>query len=341
MANIRVFGYQFISSILYLRALLITHNIDHVFTSSGYAEVFIACVLAEKKYTLIDHHPIIMSETKSLRNFVLLSPRIRSIYKDIGEIYHENFNLRKLFGLALYQPKLLLVFLSYYYASCVLVLSDFAMNEKMMILGIKSRVAEPAIDFSFLDKDIPCQPLPQQIRFVSISRLHPNKNIQLAIDAFSEFATETENICTFDIYGVGSLCDDLELRASACINKIGDRNVRLKGFLDESDFGKVMANSEIFISLQYADYNLSVLEALYSGCIVVTTKHTHIPKFVPPELYVKTTSLDLVDIKKAIHRASCLPLPTPSQILDLRQKLKHHYSREIRSSQLLKAASLG
>ena len=108
----------------------------------------------------------------------------------------------------------------------------------------------------------------RQKRFVTAVRLEPQKNLKLAIDAFSEFH-EKHNNFTFDIYGDGNQYEYLQRYIS---EKNLKDSVNLRG--RSNTLYKDIENAYAFVlSSDYEGMSNSMLEAMALGLPVISTDY--------------------------------------------------------------------
>ena len=101
---------------------------------------------------------------------------------------------------------------------------------------------------------------------VSFCRLHPQKNLIMAIDSIGEIKKAFPNVC-LKIYGEGSIKTELEEYA----NKRGlKENVQFCGL--SNNVPQIMANASLFLSTSdYEGISNSMLEAMSIGMPIVCT----------------------------------------------------------------------
>ena len=272
---------------------------DYILTSSGFPEAYIISFILSKKLILFDHHPIsMMNSGRSLRANKSIQIKINNNFNDLN-----NYNLtpkNKKLMISLYD-----IFSNYFYlkalyfAKKIYVLSEFSKNEKQLFFGLETIIAEPAISFPTPKKMLNSFnkiKSNKDLKVVSISRLVDVKNIDKAIKAFVKSGLYRSGY-KFFIYGTGPQ----EVKLKSLIQKYNNESsaIILKGFLSNKKIFNELIFSDIFISLEYADFNLSVIEAIYSGTKVITTKYTN-TRSINTNNIIKLETLNINEISNSL-----------------------------------------
>ena len=250
--------------------LLRQHSLSIVITSSGIIEAMLACIISRKKYYLHLHHPLTMNLDTSKYSFFL-----RHKYQYILKSSYESKKIelrRNKIGFAEYwyiSFRQLLMGLAISLAENIFVLSEFARNELKYIYGVESKVVQGAII-----TPIPaCSAVPfidnfNGLKILSISRLEPQKRVDKAIYAFYEFLKVRPNSTLF-IGGSGSQ----EVRLKGVVEKLNiKKNVIFLGFIPDAKLMDFYFSVDIFLSLDWADYNITVYEAVSANTKAVVSE---------------------------------------------------------------------
>lgn len=126
-----------------------------------------------------------------------------------------------------------------------------------------------AVIFNPVNPDIPDPFIGERKRtFVAVSRLEPQKNIKMAIDAFKKVSENYPDFL-FEIYGVGSLKEDLD-------NYIKDQDllgkVLLKG-VSNSVYEEIRDCFAFLLPSDYEGMSNSLIEAMALGLPAISTDH--------------------------------------------------------------------
>lgn len=111
---------------------------------------------------------------------------------------------------------------------------------------------------------------------LSICRLIPKKRVDLAIRAFARLVMDKRDDQYVMVIG-GTGADENRLRELCRTLRI-DSLVRFIGFVPESQLRDWYHSSDVFVSTDNADYDLSVMLALGLGCKVVLTTQYDVPQ---------------------------------------------------------------
>ena len=107
------------------------------------------------------------------------------------------------------------------------------------------------------------------IRFIAIGRLTPQKNYPLLLEAFVK-AHELNSKVYLDIYGDGELREQLQNKIE-CAN--AQDYITLRGAVDRDVLSNEMQNAECFILLSdFETFGVVYIEAIASGLPVIATK---------------------------------------------------------------------
>lgn len=172
--------------------------------------------------------------------------------------------------------------------------------------------AHSPIDVIYNGVDRP-QPVTRRpgTRFLSLSRLSPEKNIHQTLRAFA-LITPTTPQATLTVAGVGPLRHELEVLAES-LGIMG--KVAFRGFVDSSG---AIANHDVIIQPSEAEnLSYSLLDAAAHGLGIATTRAGGNPEFLPEHCMVSAENaaalaLTAVDQAQHVERRPTLPdiIPT-------------------------------
>jgi glycosyltransferase involved in cell wall biosynthesis len=163
----------------------------------------------------------------------------------------------------------LIDYLSMSYAKSIFVLSQYAKEELKYIYGLGSFVVQGAIDSVDVNfKSMELNGRAEGLKILSISRLEPQKRIDQALIAFSEILKQFPSAKMF-IGGTGPEEDSLKKIADELA--ISD-HVFFLGYIPDEALLSYYASADVFLSLDWADFNITPYEALAVGTKVVVSE---------------------------------------------------------------------
>jgi glycosyltransferase involved in cell wall biosynthesis len=232
--------------------------------------VYFACVIAKTAYSLHVHHPTTMNIEMSKYSFFL-----KDKYKYIlarsyePDIIQTRKNQISKWSYLYVSSRQIFDYLSMASAKHLFVLSAYARDELKYIYGLDSEIVQGAIGtVSPNYKTVRVMGNGDDLKILCVSRLVPQKRIDWGILAFSE-VLKTYPSATMFIGGRGSE----ETRLKKMVNDLGitDRVVFL-GFIPDGDLLDYYSSADVFLSLDWADYNITVYEAISAGTKVVVSE---------------------------------------------------------------------
>jgi glycosyltransferase involved in cell wall biosynthesis len=291
-------------------------------TASGYIEVYLIHLLTGIPYILVDHHPITMCDNNTIKKAPRINKIINLFYLD-SKRYNNNNNFQYVNNLLLsffYVFWEYVIFLIYKKARNILVLSNYAKVEKRLLFNVNADVVLGALSTDFInDTYTLCSKLKNQLpnnskKIISISRLTSDKNINLLIHAF-KISKLYESGYKLYIYGIG---EDFNLLKKLTKIVGMDDYIFLMGFLEKEDFLTTLADGEIFVNLQYADYNLSNYEAAIFDLKILVSDINDVSMIETAGCLVAKTNIS--DLK--IVAASLITLATTRHSRDLYSRIE-------------------
>jgi glycosyltransferase involved in cell wall biosynthesis len=266
-------------------------------TSCGYLELFVISKIFGINYSLVDHHPLTMLPKDSIRSSFQLKKKIEKYYPEsLG--FNDGARFNSFIKTLLFSFRFYIYKKIYNRAFIVFVLSKYAQNEKKKLVGINTFVLQGGIrkKIKQLIKSVTKTDNNKfdinSKRIISISRLSSNKNIDLLIIAFNISKLYREGY-VLEIFGKG---DELSNLKKLVIKLNLLKFVSFNGYLNEDDINDEIYRSEIFVNLDYADYNISVIEALALDIKILTFEKTYIAPSIEKNASITKTSLFDIDI---------------------------------------------
>lgn len=258
------------------------NKLQYLITGSGIYEVLALSLLRNIDYYIEKHHPTSMLSSDSIRSTAWIRKLIDIHFPESN--LHCNHTrsllndglLKETFRPIRYYIESHVDRLALRRAKNVFVLSQYAKMELILLFGIRSEILYGGIGGIFISEVLRVVNRTntdhENKTIISISRLSPEKNLDTLIKAFllSGLADDGYKLL---LYGAGpsefllkKLVADLAL----------DKFIELPGVLAEERLVEVLMESTIFVNVQYADYNINVIEALAADMKVVTSKLTEI-----------------------------------------------------------------
>ena len=234
-------------------------NPDYLITSSS-PILGLFAKLVGAKIIYLDHHPITMSPLGSLRSYKKIREKINQYYPEA-----DNFNLHKIGNNQdnfLTQIKLFFSYSTYKFYDRIIVLSSYSKKEKSFLLKKSAKISMPFLDKKFIKFNILKKGIQKKKYILSVSRLHENKNIMSIINGFKKSKLKEHG---FKLIIVGD--GPLKSKLNKLIKK--SDNIEIKGKISDDLLFKLYEESFLFISLQYADFNLTAVEALLANCKLI------------------------------------------------------------------------
>lgn len=286
-----------------------------IISSSGIIEVALASFFANTKFYLHLHHPMTMKNETEKYSFFLRKKYgyilARSYEKTLLD---EEKNRLGLLLLAYISARQLSVEIAIKRASHIFVLSHYAREELNYLYNVNSLVLQGAIDTAdpcFERASLPCEA--NALKVLCISRLEPQKRIDQAILAFEKVLEKSPSAIMF-IGGSGPQ----EQALKALVKNLGlCKSVNFLGFIPNKLLMGYYNSADIFLSLDWADFNITVIEALSAGTNVVVSNEGEFDK-----RFVDNANMLLVDPKN--HKL------TANAILQLHGRKEHQSDDERR-----------
>ena len=300
---------------LKLLKFILQHKDSYFLISSGRIEFYLATLFINIKYSIHIHQPLFMSSRDKDKYSVFLKNKFvmmtkNNPLKDYFEKFEKNLNLLEKLKINLQS---ILTILSYRKAQNTFVLSNYSKEEKKILFNINAIVEKGAIEenvFKHKVKNVLPQFKNAKFKFLTICRLDNTKRIDVLIEACKLFYKHEKNFVLV-ICGDGPEIDNFKNLTK--INNL-ENNVFFPGFILEKDKLDYLKWPDLFISIDWADYTISTIEALSLGtkCLVSEEREmdksiiqTGLISFTKPnpqdtckEIIISTKKEITVDIKK-------------------------------------------
>lgn len=257
-----------IFSILKLRLFLNRNKFDHILCASGHVDLFFAILFSNHKYSLHLHHPISMwlDDTDKYSIFKL---------RQFENMLHSNYGSKVFLNEKKNLSLLILIYSSLrerlssksiMRAEKTFVFSQYAKAEKLAFYGVESIVTKGAIE-KVNRKIIFERKYSENKKVLLVSRLDPNKRIDIVIKSLLYLSKDI----TLTIVGDGD--ERMSLKDLVYELSLSER-VHFEGFVSEHELKTHYLSHDVFISIDWSDYRLTMFEALNHGCAVISSIET-------------------------------------------------------------------
>lgn len=173
-------------------------------------------------------------------------------------------------------------------ADAILVFSDYAREETERYFRSPVVVNAAAFDTGFVETQRAIDPFPKppgETIFLVVARLDRNKRVDTAIDAFA-IASESLPQARLYIAGTGPERDRLADKIHA--HGIEER-CTLLNFVPQEALDRWYRTADCFVSLDWADFRLTALEALAAGTPIIITDEVPADPALLDTGYVQTS----------------------------------------------------
>lgn len=259
-----------------LATVLLKHRHTPVLCSSGHIDVFLACTLTCTRYALHIHHPNFMSFNDYDKFSIFMRRHLRQYlqsnfgaaqFADIEQSLTAwqwvSLNFRAL--LSLWATRR---------ARCRFVLSNYARREKQDLYGVDCDVLMGALPRNYDERLCRMRTVRPRllqdgtVHICTMARLDRNKRLDELLYAVALLRSSGKDV-RLAVAGDGP--ERITLEALARELKL-EGAVSFLGFLPDESVEQFFASSHLFVSIDWADYKLTMFEALSYGlpCIVST-----------------------------------------------------------------------
>ena len=296
-------GYSHLKRIINLARYFKQNKDALVLCSSGHLDVYLASLLSNIAYSLHIHHPAFMTMNETTK-YSLFQRKV--FKKNINNNFGARNFLEVLNNLSLLQHikinlRAILDMLAIKKSSNVFVLSNYAKQEKYEMYGVDSHVIKGAISHSVLENKqlFSSSPDNEKYTIFTIARIENDKRIDVLIKAL-RIVLEQQNDIILMIGGMGSEVEKLKLLAK----NIGvSDNIIWLGFVEENKLMSLYSSSDLFVSVDWADFIITSYEALSVGTKVLLSNETDHEKFLVDNNYMFLTEPTEKKVAKAIITA--------------------------------------
>lgn len=262
-------GKSFLSKLFNLRKYINKRDAK-VICHSGFIECYLCFLFLKKKYDIILHHPHFNSFI-SLDIFSFIYSKYRNQF--IADSFAQNelsriektINFKKRIKLNL---RAILQFLAIKTSDKIFVLTKHASIEKFKIFKKRSIVlpSPPSLDFPKKTKKIKIIDGNNDQNFILFAgRLIKEKRVDLFIKLYKKYNSTLPKL---KIIGSGDQYEYLKNEI-----KSNNLNIELLGRLDDDKLLLKMKEASLFITLEWADFNLTVYESIFLGTPVIFGKY--------------------------------------------------------------------
>jgi glycosyltransferase involved in cell wall biosynthesis len=242
-----------------------------IIVQSGFKDIFLVSLLKRIKTILFLHHPYFNSldhfdllsfiHNKKRKNFITTSENYK-FYQKLKNKAKKNSNYFKT------NLNAILIFLSFKKANKIVVLSEYGRREKNEIFNVDPIYIQPAIGQTFIDHANTISEFKKENQIIYFGRLSKEKRVDILIKAFNSIDID----CKLIIIGDGEELANLKDLASK------NKKVIFKGFLKDYELFEEIKKSKLMVTLEWADYNLTVYESIILGTRVLFGKTFEIEK---------------------------------------------------------------
>lgn len=242
---------------------------DQIFVQSGFKDIYLLKLFFGFNYSLFLHHPhfntllhadVLSFTHRKNKSHFLKSTENQIFFKKIKKKFHSKSKLS-------IELNALINFKAIRAAKRTYVLSNYAVNEKKKYFNINSLCLVPGISSRYLFQND--HSLNKKNQIIYFGRLTKEKRVDLLIKCFKKLNLDYRLI----IIGTGP-----ELKH---LKKIAGDNQKIEflGFVDDQQLINQIKKSKLFITLQWADFNLTVYESIALGTRVLYGNSNKIENF--------------------------------------------------------------
>jgi glycosyltransferase involved in cell wall biosynthesis len=208
-------------------------------------------------------------------------------------------------------------------AERVFAVSNQVKWEVGLLYGRDAQVCRAAYDESYIDARAISAPRPvaKPARFVSVCRLTEKKRVDLTIRAFS--TAKVPALLT--IIGFGP--EEARLRELAAAGERAD-SIRFLGAVSDEVLQAELAVADCFISMDIADYNISVVEAMGKGLRVLVASDFDLTEFGSDFTGVRSVEPEVSALSRAMDSLTTMTPPSATNLNVLRRLTWQHLAGE-------------
>jgi glycosyltransferase involved in cell wall biosynthesis len=275
------------------------NKISKIICASGLIDLAILSKFLSFSYAIEDHHPIILSGG-GLVNAIQL--RKRAIHFQTQKKCPP-LSKPTLFQMAKYTILYPLYLSLYKNADGIMVLSKFAQIERRYLFSLRTKLSYCGLSLTPSSTIIKAYKKENKKYITSICGLRLNKNLDILINAFNLSGLAKRGYQLI-LAGEGSERNNIQ---NLIIDLSLTNDVIMLGEIDDVKKLKLLSSTAVFVNSQFADYNISVNEALALGNIVITSEISQVnPIFKNKLAIVKYETVDMYALSNALKKAVVL-----------------------------------
>jgi len=256
-------GINIIQKIFNLRVIIMKLNPEHIYCHSGFLDIYFSLIFKRIKYSIFYHHPSSMTLNELNKFSLLYWKRFKKIYhKDLFfSSFLNKYNTLNFVDHLLINIRAIVSSLSFKKAYKIFVLTKKAKNELKNLFNLDSIALAGALSRKELSKFKNFERkniIKPNINLLSISRHEKSKRIDIIINSIP-FLIKQGLIPKLVIGGKGKETKYLK----ALVKKLNIREyVSFEGYIKDEEIQSFYEKTDIFISLNWADFNITTFEAL-------------------------------------------------------------------------------
>lgn len=283
-----------------------------VLCSSGHLDIYLASLMGGFRYALHIHHPCFMSFNDYDKYSIFMRNYFAAYTK--SNFGAANFisirNSLSFFQQVRLNIKAALSIASKRRSMCNFVLSRYAKKEKRDLYGIETEVLCGALDDNF---ELPParKADSREYALLTVARLDVNKRLDVLLRAVALLIKQGLNI-KLRIVGSGPEKEALQNLISQLQLK---SEVELLGFIPDEELPTVYAKSDLFVSIDWADYKITLFESLSNGLPVIVSDETECDDRLVDLGYVKLVLPTADVVSKAISKSILTPVEINSELI--------------------------
>lgn len=295
-------------------------KVPGVLCASGHLDIGLASLLTGSVYGLHIHHPSFMTfnetdkysvfqrrhfDTYTTSNFG--ATRFREIVRSFSILDKLKINLRAAISIWAIRR-----------SRCNFVLSSLARQEKRDLFGVEAIVLYGALEReSLLQFDNICatraiRSPKATLKLLTLARLDENKRIDELLQVVAMLKSEGREV-TLRIAGRGPEIETLQAMAHKL--RLNENEVQFLGFVPDKDLPSLMRWADLFVSIDWADYKLTMYEALSYALPVLVSTETECSDELMATGYVLVSIPERTEVARAIaHWADKSPACDSAQL---------------------------
>lgn len=293
-----------ISSVYQFFSLLKRNKGAHFIASSGFVECYFASLLSGAQIHIRMHHPTSMDiENTNKYSFLRRSEYQAVLKKTLEPDWIEQCRSKVSFLSNLYfSLKDVIQSRLTKHVKNVFVLTEYAKLEYDLFYSKKPEVIQGALRFVAPEYDLVASLQKNNgLKILSVCRLERQKRVDKALIAFSELL-KNQPKAKFYIGGRGP--EENSLRKIAHDLAI-EGSVIFLGLIPENLLLDYYGSADVFINLDWADFNITVYEALSVGTYVITSNEGYFDETLIAQNYI--TQVHPHDIKGIAKAFESIP----------------------------------